>query len=817
MNKNWIELGYLIEVDKDFKNFNKDIGIFRASLNNEVVYIGQGIEIDNGGLKNRLRDFTRDGESGRNTNAGRLLFENRENIFIEVLLLNNKTAAEIEEIKNDLIIEHKPLWDNSEFFNWNFDVNVFKLLGSQLISDKFTAIIELVKNSYDANATEVKIDFIDTISGNGKIIISDNGLGMSKDDITSKWMVIGTNSKRKETHTPKPFNRIYLGEKGIGRFAIEKIADYITLESKQKKSLISHQLIVNWSIYENSTNMNNSKLFTSMLNQYQPLEKSTIIESGTILTFENLKEEWTKQDIRRLKRELAKLVSPLKDIDNKYGFKIYVREETEKKLFNVTDYEEVINSSLSYASEIFKITFDEENQEELHFNEEVNEIEVLKNPIASFGPVKIHIYRFNSADKKKFKRAYGGKDLKIDGFKIYRDSILATPFVEIASVEDGVDNYRDILGIDKRRWSNFFGKISSHDFIGIIEISKKDNPKIKDLTNRQDFEDTKEYREFKEFIIEQLVQVERKLDYEKKLIKEAEFNKVKDAQAEVFDIKEQLDTLVKNEPKLEKDIEPMFKYLDNVSNALKISTKEIDELNQTIERKEELYHSLMSLQEYAADLAHMVRNSLDKILSISRYFVKHLGDSKFFKKSKMLNGELIKMREDVNYMLDYAESGHTLKEFDLSEVILKSFERFDEQFENENISVQLIKPESFEVTHVETFIRDVFNNLISNSRRSLGKSIREKKIIKCAAYKEENEFIIIFSDNGIGIEDNIKDKIFDRYFSTTKDEGGSGIGLYVVRNNLKTLNGKIELIEKEFNEGCTFKITIPLKKVDDNG
>ena len=119
-------------------------------------------------------------------------------------------------------------------FTWNFDVNVFKLLGSQLISDKFTAIIELVKNSYDANATEVKIDFIDSENPeSGKIIIQDNGFGMSKSDIQDKWMKIGTNSKRNTKFTPKPFSRVLLGEKGIGRFAIEKISNHIILESQQ--------------------------------------------------------------------------------------------------------------------------------------------------------------------------------------------------------------------------------------------------------------------------------------------------------------------------------------------------------------------------------------------------------------------------------------------------------------------------------------------------------------------------------------------------------------------------------------------------------
>lgn len=721
-------------------------------------------------------------------------------------------------MKNRLINQLKPKWDKSEFFNWNFDVNVFKLLGSQLISDKFTAIIELVKNSYDANATEVKIDFF-----KNKITIKDNGLGMSKEDISSKWMKIGTNNKRNTTHSPEPFNRVFLGEKGIGRFAIEKIADLITLETKQEDINIIHKLVIDWSVYKNAADEKNSQLFTSMLNKYEQtkaLELNTnlnMTDRGTILTFENLKEEWTSLDIRRLKRELAKFVSPIRTrIEEKNGFKIFVKEYIENTLFDVSDYEEVINSSLDYASESYHISFNQTEQEELHFNEEKNEIEILKTKIKEFGPINIHIFYFNSEDKKKFKLAYKGKDLKIDGFKIYRDSILATPFVEIAAPEAGVDSYRDILGIDKRRWSNFFGKISSHDFIGIIEITKKDNPDIKDLTNRQDFEDTKEYRLLKEFIVEQLIQIENKLIYDKKLLKEEQEKELEKAKNEVNDIREHLNSLIVKEPKLKEDVELMYSSLKSIENTLKISSKEIDELNQTIERKDELYHSLMSLQEYAADLAHMIRNSLDKILGISKYFVKYLINTEFYNKSKMLEDEVFKMKQDVEYMLNYAESGHKLKEFDLSDLVLKTFNRYSEMFEKENISVQLIKPEPFKVTHVETFIRDIFNNLISNSRRSLKKVNKDKKTIKCSAYKENDEFIILFSDNGIGIEDDIKEKIYDRYFSTNKDEGGSGIGLYVVKNNLKTLNGKIELINPEFQDGCTFKIIIPIKKVELN-
>ena len=185
-------------------------------------------------------------------------------------------------------------------------------------------------------------------------------------------------------------------------FKFEKIADLITLETKQEDINIIHKLVIDWSVYKNAADEKNSQLFTSMLNKYEQtkaLELNTnlnMTDRGTILTFENLKEEWTSLDIRRLKRELAKFVSPIRTrIEEKNGFKIFVKEYIENTLFDVSDYEEVINSSLDYASESYHISFNQTEQEELHFNEEKNEIEILKTKIKEFGPINIHIFYFN--------------------------------------------------------------------------------------------------------------------------------------------------------------------------------------------------------------------------------------------------------------------------------------------------------------------------------------------------------------------------------------------------------------------------------------
>ncbi len=102
-------------------------------------------------------------------------------------------------------------------------------LGRELVTDFVTALVELIKNAYDADAECAKIIIEDTKSINGKIIIADCGTGMTIDEFDNKWMVIGTSNKLSEPYTAK--GRKKAGKKGIGRFSVERLAERVTIYS----------------------------------------------------------------------------------------------------------------------------------------------------------------------------------------------------------------------------------------------------------------------------------------------------------------------------------------------------------------------------------------------------------------------------------------------------------------------------------------------------------------------------------------------------------------------------------------------------------
>jgi hypothetical protein len=113
--------------------------------------------------------------------------------------------------------------------------HLLKLLGDQLIGDDRLAVFELVKNSYDADATVVAVELNLEVEKPYLTVWDRDGQGMNKSTILDKWMEIGTESKRNANRVKSPiFHRMPLGEKGIGRLAVHKLGSIMQMNTKQK-------------------------------------------------------------------------------------------------------------------------------------------------------------------------------------------------------------------------------------------------------------------------------------------------------------------------------------------------------------------------------------------------------------------------------------------------------------------------------------------------------------------------------------------------------------------------------------------------------
>ena len=107
---NWIKLGFLNESDCDFAIHYKQIGLYRAVLNNIIVYVGKATEINNGGFRKRLRDYTRESNSARDYPSGTMMNKHQSELVIEILPLD-KSKSVIATMENEAILTMKPKWN----------------------------------------------------------------------------------------------------------------------------------------------------------------------------------------------------------------------------------------------------------------------------------------------------------------------------------------------------------------------------------------------------------------------------------------------------------------------------------------------------------------------------------------------------------------------------------------------------------------------------------------------------------------------------------------------------------------------------------
>jgi len=696
---------------------------------------------------------------------------------------------------------------------WRFDVNTFRLLGRELITDRITAVYELVKNCYDANATKVDIIFENVKEGAGKdsrIIISDNGIGMSFSDIRDKWMVVGTASKRRELYTPKPFNRRYVGEKGIGRFAVDKLGQKVEIATKQKNTTQSLIVDINWDTYDQFSKSTQLTLFTDIENSYHYID-SDKEKQGTTLTISALEETWTDLDIKRLERELEKIVSPFFPLDPPFEITIQCDE-----------YPEFANKPIKaerikYSSHEFVLDFDEKEgkQETLTFNKATGKIEVQKIDFKSFGPIKFHIYYFNEQAKKRYNQAYKNDDYRVDGVKIYRDGLITTPFAEF---EGQRDKKRDILGIEKRRWSSAFDKIGVREVIGILEITKQNNPKIIDATNRQDFVDNKQYRDLKDFIFDQLNSIGDLKKSGRDLVKDESDIALKNANDGIKEFTTVIADLEKKNPTLKPTLELLKKQAKEIDKSLKKGIQQQQKERQEHIRKENIYLSLMSLQDYAVHISHAVRTSLGKVKRMAEFFKDKFPEARYndlFKEYAIsIFDEMNNLNRVIDFMLSYAGSNIDMQDFNVKDLLHNLLEKaYKPMFTSEGINLTIEVKDSFIVHTNKKFFEDILENLISNSVKALRHE--KNKIIKCVGYIDGDNFVLYFSDNGEGILPGDEEKIFQIFYTTTADLGGGGVGLYIVKTRVESLQGTISVVKSEFSpKGATFKMLFPLKKND---
>lgn len=369
------------------------------------------------------------------------------------------------------------------------------IIGRDLITDDFIAVFELVKNSYDAYATEVTISF-----EQGKIKIEDDGKGMDLEDIKNKWLFVAYSAKKEGVEdqelNSKEFKsyrdniivkKYFAGAKGIGRFSCDRLGGKLILTTKKatENSKIE-QIEINWDDFEKDS----QKGFLDIRVKHRTIETVTPelkkFKHGTILEIYRLNTSWERQKKIHLRQSLEKLINPFEEITPD-AFRIIIEDEREKP----KDKEEK-DPRYRVNGEVKNFVFEMLDLKTTQVITEIDEAgEYITISIRDRGTfvykirkrnlthprlsnIKFNLFYLNRAAKLNFSRLMGIPAVHFGSIFVYKNGIRIAPYGDY-----GVDYF----GIDSRHTQGLYRTLGLRDIVGRIEI-QGENPNFMEISSR---------------------------------------------------------------------------------------------------------------------------------------------------------------------------------------------------------------------------------------------------------------------------------------------------------------------------------------------
>ena len=404
---------------------------------------------------------------------------------------------------------------------------VLLLLGEQLITDEVAAVSELVKNSYDADATKVSVSLLNVSEPeDGCIIIRDNGNGMTKEKVLSTWLELGTLSKaRDEDHKARfseKLKRVYLGEKGLGRLAVHKLGRITELITKSVDSEQEAKITFDWVKFEKSQGFLEDIPVEWELRDPQVFGN----ESGTQITIKNLRRRWTVDMIERVYRSVNALKSPFETFSD-FDISIQINDNSMTEI-EIPDMVGIINkASYSMVGSInqgifsFDYSFNrpdlpELNRKKIDVSDIRNPTHFSSNRVPQCGEFNIRIYAWDLLSQD-LRAVFGDTSIKDmikqnSGIKVFRDGFRVLPY--------GNEN-NDWLSMDLERVKQFEVAVSRNQVIGAVEISSKTNPLLLDKTDREGLLDNEAFCDFYSLVKSAVTTFEAERYIDRRKLKEA--------------------------------------------------------------------------------------------------------------------------------------------------------------------------------------------------------------------------------------------------------------------------------------------------------
>ena len=705
---------------------------------------------------------------------------------------------------------------------------IIRTIGKDLIKDVHAAIVELVKNSYDADSESV--DIVLSYNAEDEVLqinVSDTGHGMSLNTITDVWLVPATSDKLERKVSPK--GRLLQGRKGIGRYAAGVLGDELLMESTDEDLKVS-RILIDFNELDKEKFLSDVDILVETGDKGE--ESGVSIEVTTVdIRAEQVIEIWNPKQLNKLEIELRKLKSPIaKERDDNFDISLeYINipflkkpgrgkskddsviEYTNKKMiveplpildyFDYRIYGKVNNTG---AAEVFY-----ENQNIPNVTAEKITIQIDLDENQKYcGDIDFDFRVFDRdpeaidelLDRGLRKLSIGKLEARklldeLYGVGIYRDVFRIRPY--------GDQDY-DWLDLDKKRVQNPSNNIGMNQIVGFIGVKTELLSGLHEKSARDGLVENNNYaglQYISNHLLSRVLQPKRFL-FRKMIGRGRKVVGINDKLDDLFNfdgmqnkVGAQLSLLGVNEQSSKKVIDIIAKERVKKQSLLK-------DIKNTIA----VYQGQVTLGKMTDVLLHEGRKSLrylnEQLPRINRWIEKYT-----FEPSEGLQ-EKIKSRSTQS--VSHAKALSLLfkrieplskgrlpnrKQTNIFDSIEKSANIYESTFIEKDIIFLNEVDEDLEIYGREYDLITAFSNFFENSIHWLERMERDEKIIRLRSDSDSSKIVIEVFDNGPGISEQYVTSVFDPGFSLK--DGGTGLGMSIAAEAVKRSDGQVSIGKSE--------------------
>lgn len=744
-------------------------------------------------------------------------------------------------LSNELVRQDK------EHVRFSVDAGIINRLGKELVGRAETAISELIKNAYDAEASYANLIFKDAYVPGGSLIIEDDGLGMTYEELINGFMRISSSDKIHRPVSPK-FKRRRAGKKGIGRFAAQRLGSQLVIVTQTEHSEQAIRATINWNSYVMDSDINE----VAGQIEYIPKERNC----GTTLYIDGLQDGWSDASILRAYRYTEELLIPEPLSKERQNWDQLREDPGFKASFyrdRLSDNTKVVDEDVAFydhALAVIEGYIDDKGQGFWRFSS--RKLGINTTEYKKIGKERDNdSSTYNSARSIHFKTYYFIYDRSLipgplftyvknlgsemGGVRLYRNGFRVPPYGE---------KNNDWLGLDESvRRKTYLFPHQNQSFFGFVEIDDASSELFEETSSREGLIENEALTEIEDFVYRTITtgcqevaalrnrkQTANQKNWEKKTPNQ----KIQEALTEFSDlIGENGEDSGKSSGGEKKDEEQRQRYqkvYEKIREGQEEQEKQTEKLLDKINMLRVLAGLGLAIGEFIHEIKYYFPGFTAEIDHLTRLLDSY---PDALERVRTLETNLISMKSYTTFFGNTFSNNarRVLKPVNIKEEI-NMFEKVIERdskkaniiVEDNRTDAAVLLSEMKTVPMHKSEWASIFFNLYTNAKKAIKKSDninRGRILIECS--EEQRNLVMDFSDNGCGVDESIREYIFEAFVTTTSAAGqgspdeeaytGTGLGLSILHDMISSYGGSIFLLENpKIGYATTFRIVIPKNK-----